>query len=73
MVPVFIVHARWGLLGGAAMAVAVSVSRALFGPRVLARTPGCLTELSTCYAVSSSPACSAGLAVVAPVASSAPN
>jgi hypothetical protein len=73
MVHVFIVHTRWGLLGGATLAVAVSVSRVLFGPRALSPAPGYLTELSTCCVVSSSLASSAGLAVATLVASSPPN
>jgi hypothetical protein len=70
MVPIFIVHARRGLLGIAVLVVAVSVSRVLFGPWVLAPMLGCLTELSTCPAVSTSPTCSARLVVAALVVSS---
>jgi hypothetical protein len=69
MVPVFIVHAWRGLLGGAALAVAVFLSRVLFRPWVLSPVLGYLTELSTCSAVSTSPVSSAGLAVVALVVS----
>jgi hypothetical protein len=73
MVPVFIVHARRGLLCRVALAVTVSMSRVLFRPWVVAPMLGCLMKLFTCSAVSTPPASSAGLAVVALVASSPPN
>jgi hypothetical protein len=73
MVPVFIVHARQGLLCRVVLAVTVSVSKVLFRPWVLAPSLGCLTKLSTCSVVSTSPASSAGLVVVELVASSPPN
>jgi hypothetical protein len=73
MVPIFIVHARQGLLGVDALVVAASVSKVLFGPWVLAPALSCLTGLSACCAVSSVPALSTGLVVAVLVASSLTN
>jgi hypothetical protein len=66
MVPIFIVHARWGLLGTEVQAVVIFMSRLLFGPQVLASAPSVIAELSAACAVSSS----TRLAVAALVASS---
>jgi hypothetical protein len=73
MVPVFIMHARWGLLGVDALAAAASVSMVLFGPQVLALAPGCLRELSACCVVLSASASSIGWVVAALLASSPAN
>jgi hypothetical protein len=73
MVPVFIVLAQRGLLGIAVLVVPVFVSRVLFRPWVLAAVLGCLTKLSTCSAVSTSPTSLSRLVVVALLASSPPN
>jgi hypothetical protein len=73
MVPIFIVLAQRGLLGIAVLVVPISVSRVLFRPWVLAAVLGCLTKLSTCFAVSTSLTSLPRLVVAMLVASSPPN